>query len=85
MLPTLNLTQAVVLTERISTRFDKVGHGDVVIVRSTEVPRKVMTKRIIGMEGDRVTYIVDPKNSDRTNTVVVFSSFLILSHVSRFA
>ncbi|KAL4576994.1 hypothetical protein LXL04_013095 [Taraxacum kok-saghyz] len=49
----------------------KVGPDDVIIVRSPESPRKVVTKRIIGMEGDTITYIVDPKNSDTTETIVV--------------
>jgi inner membrane protease subunit 1 len=34
-------------------------------------PRKIMTKRVIGVEGDSVTYVVEPKNSDRTETIVV--------------
>lgn len=71
MLPTFNLTNEIVLVDKISTRRGKVGSGDVVILRSPENPRKVVTKRIIGMEGDSITYIVDPKISDRTETVVV--------------
>ncbi|XP_044461909.1 mitochondrial inner membrane protease subunit 1-like [Mangifera indica] len=71
MLPTLNLTSTLVLAERLSPRFNKVGTGDVVIVRSPVFPRKVVTKRVLGVEGDRVTYVVDPKNSDKSETVVV--------------
>ncbi|KAI7740410.1 hypothetical protein M8C21_017571 [Ambrosia artemisiifolia] len=71
MLPTFNLTNELVLLERISTRNGKAGSGDVVILQSPENPRKLVTKRIIGMEGDKITYIVDPKNSDRTETVIV--------------
>ncbi|KAJ9565566.1 hypothetical protein OSB04_001532 [Centaurea solstitialis] len=71
MLPTFGLSGELVLYERISTRYGKVGSGDVVVIRSPENPRKVVTKRIIGMEGDSVTYVVDPKNSDRTETIVV--------------
>ncbi|XP_024961811.1 mitochondrial inner membrane protease subunit 1-like isoform X1 [Cynara cardunculus var. scolymus] len=71
MLPTFNLSGEIVLLESISTRYGKVGSGDVVIVRSPENPRKVITKRIIGMEGDSITYVVDPINSDRTETLVV--------------
>lgn len=71
MLPTFNLNGEIVLLDRISTRYGKVGPGDVIIVRSPETPRKVVTKRIIGMEGDTITYIVDPTNSDRTETIVV--------------
>ncbi|XP_057949763.1 mitochondrial ATP-independent inner membrane protease subunit 1a-like [Malania oleifera] len=71
MLPTLNLTGDVILAERISTRFRKVAPGDIVLVRSHENPRKIVAKRLMGMEGDRVTFVVDPKNSDRLDTVVV--------------
>lgn len=72
MLPTLNLTGDFVLAERLSTRFGRVGVGDIVLVRSPENPRKVVGKRLIGMEGDSVTYVVDPKNSDWSETVVVW-------------
>ncbi|KAJ0455741.1 putative signal peptidase I [Helianthus annuus] len=71
MLPTFSLTNELVLLERISTRNGKAGTGDVVILQSPENPRKFVTKRIIGMEGDKITYIVDPKNSDSTETVIV--------------
>lgn len=71
MLPTLNLMGDLVLTEHISVWLEKVGAGDIVLARSPENPRKTVTKRILGMEGDRVTYLVDPKNSDRSHTVVV--------------
>ncbi|KAF3449901.1 hypothetical protein FNV43_RR05980 [Rhamnella rubrinervis] len=71
MLPTLSLTGDLLLAERISTRFDMVRRGDIVLVRSPEVPRKVVTKRLIGMEGDSVSYVVDPQNSDRCETIVV--------------
>ncbi|KAD1358626.1 hypothetical protein E3N88_42953 [Mikania micrantha] len=71
MLPTFSLTNEIVLLERISTRNGKAGHGDVVVLRSPENPRKCVTKRIIGMEGDNITYIVDPKNSDRTKSLTV--------------
>ncbi|KAI3495592.1 hypothetical protein L1887_37937 [Cichorium endivia] len=71
MLPTFNLNGEIVLLDRISTRYGKVGPGDVIIIRSPESPRKVVTKRIIGMEGDSVTYVVDPQNSDITKTIVV--------------
>ncbi|KAF7847485.1 hypothetical protein BT93_L2911 [Corymbia citriodora subsp. variegata] len=71
MLPTLNLTGDLVLVERVSTWLGKVGRGDMVLLRSTEDPRKVVIKRIVGMEGDTVTYLVDPKNSDASRTCVV--------------
>ncbi|KAK0588299.1 hypothetical protein LWI29_037494 [Acer saccharum] len=71
MLPTISTSSSLLLAERVSHRFNKVGPGDIVILRSPEVPRKVLTKRVIGLEGDRVTYVVDPNNSDKSDTVVV--------------
>ncbi|GMP66164.1 hypothetical protein CsSME_00026634 [Camellia sinensis var. sinensis] len=71
MLPTLNLTGDVVLAEYLSTRFGKVGLGDVILVRSPENPTRIVTKRIVGMEGDTVTFLVDPMNSDRSHILVV--------------
>ncbi|PWA87099.1 peptidase S24/S26A/S26B/S26C family protein [Artemisia annua] len=71
MLPTLNLTGDVVLSEYISHRLGKVGTGDVVLIQSPENPRKVITKRIMGMEGESVVYLVDPSRSYRSRTVVV--------------
>ncbi|KAH7847858.1 hypothetical protein Vadar_030991 [Vaccinium darrowii] len=71
MLPTFSLTGDLVLVERISARFGKVCPGDIVLVRSPENPRKTPIKRVKGVEGDSVTYIVDPKNSDRRKTVIV--------------
>ncbi|CAM8990409.1 unnamed protein product [Rhodiola kirilowii] len=71
MLPTLNLVGDVLLTERISARIGKVGVGDVVLVRSPENPMRIVTKRVLGMQGDRVTYVVDPRRSERARTIVV--------------
>ncbi|PON50802.1 Peptidase S26A, signal peptidase I [Trema orientale] len=71
MLPTLSLTGDLVLAERISTRFGLVGPGDIVVVRSPQNPRIVVTKRLIGLEGDSVTYVVEPGKSDRSDTIVV--------------
>lgn len=88
MLPTLNLTGDVVLAEHVSTRLGKVGPGDVVVVRSPENPNKYVTKRIVGMEGDRVTFSVDPISSDGSKTLVVcilfcfvFFSFSRIAHL----
>lgn len=71
MLPTLGLAGNLCLAERISTRFEKLGVGDIVLVQSPEVPWKFMTKRLKAMEGQSVTYFVDPKNSDKSETIVV--------------
>ncbi|CAL5406018.1 unnamed protein product [Camellia sinensis] len=75
MLPTLNLTGDVVLAEYLSTRFGKVGLGDVILVRSPENPTRIVTKRIVGMEGDTVTFLVDPMNSDRSHILVLEQGF----------
>ncbi|XP_052177324.1 uncharacterized protein LOC127791466 [Diospyros lotus] len=71
MLPTLNLTGDVILVDRVSTRLGKVGLGDLVLVQSPLNPRMMVTKRIVGMEGDAVSFLVDPVNSDRFQTLVV--------------
>ncbi|KAI5331497.1 hypothetical protein L3X38_021623 [Prunus dulcis] len=71
MLPTLGLAGNLCLAERISTRFEKLGVGDIVLVQSPEVPWKFMTKRLKAMEGQSVTYFVNPKNSDKSETIVV--------------
>lgn len=78
MLPTFSLMGDLVLTKRVSTRFGQVGTGDIVLVRSPENPRKVVIKRVKGMEGDSVTYVVDPKNSDARQTVVVCDTLSLL-------
>lgn len=71
MLPTLNFTGDVLLVDKLSPLLGKVGTGDVVLVQSPENPRKQITKRIVGVEGDTVTFLVDPGRSERSNTVVV--------------
>ncbi|XP_009767060.1 mitochondrial ATP-independent inner membrane protease subunit 1a [Nicotiana sylvestris] len=71
MLPTLNLTGDVLLAEHLSPLLDKLGPGDVVLVRSPDNPRKTVTKRIVGMEGDTVTFLADPARSDRHVTLTV--------------
>ncbi|XP_050235220.1 mitochondrial inner membrane protease subunit 1-like [Mercurialis annua] len=71
MLPTLNLTGDLILAEKISHRIGKVGPGDIVLVRSPVNPRRIVTKRVMGVGGDSITYVVDPRNSDRSNTVRV--------------
>ncbi|XP_050370429.1 uncharacterized protein LOC126788476 [Argentina anserina] len=71
MLPTLGLAANLSLAERISTRFEKLRVGDIVLLRSPEVPRKIVTKRLVAMEGQSVSYVVDPKNSHVSQTVVV--------------
>lgn len=71
MLPAINLEGDLVLVERISPRINRVGHGDIVLVRSPENPRKTITKRITGMEGDSVTFAYDSRQYDRWKTIIV--------------
>ncbi|KAF3442305.1 hypothetical protein FNV43_RR16221 [Rhamnella rubrinervis] len=71
MLPTLNVTGDVVLAEHVSHRLGKVGLGDLVLVRSPGDPKKTVTKRVVGMEGDKVSFFVDPMSSDICRTAVV--------------
>lgn len=76
MFPTLNLAGDVLIAERVSHRLGKVGPGDVVLVKSPVDPRKTITKRIVGVEGDRVAFHMDLSKNDRCRTVVVISHLL---------
>ncbi|KAJ6966213.1 hypothetical protein NC652_003940 [Populus alba x Populus x berolinensis] len=71
MLPTLNLTGDVLLVEHVSHRFQKVGPGDVVLVRSPLDPTKMVTKRVVGMEGDQINFLPDPSITDICRTIMV--------------
>ena len=71
MLPAMNLAGDVVAVDRVSARLGRVAPGDVVMMISPEDPRKSVAKRVVGMQGDSVTYLVDPGNSDASKTVVV--------------
>nr|CAD1822564.1 unnamed protein product [Ananas comosus var. bracteatus] len=71
MLPTMNLTGDVVAVDRITARWGSVAVGDVVLLLSPENPRKTVAKRIMGLEGDAVTYLVDPAKGDESKTAVV--------------
>lgn len=73
MLPAIDLTPAIFFGERISTRFGKVACGDIVTLRTPQNPRRYITKRVVGMEGDSVTYVSNPENSEKHETVVVWS------------
>ncbi|RLM69209.1 mitochondrial inner membrane protease subunit 1-like [Panicum miliaceum] len=67
----MNLAGDVVAVDRVSVRIGRVEPGDVVLMISPEDPRKAVAKRVVGMGGDSVTYLVDPGNSDAAKTVVV--------------
>jgi inner membrane protease subunit 1 len=71
MLPTIDATPTIFLTERISTRFGKVAHGDIVVLRLPHKPRQTVAKRLVGLEGDIITYVSSPENSDKLETVEV--------------
>ncbi|XP_061362316.1 mitochondrial ATP-independent inner membrane protease subunit 1b-like isoform X2 [Gastrolobium bilobum] len=71
MLPTIDLTANVFFAESISTRSGKVTRGDIIVLRSPQNPRKFITKRVVGMEGDSITYISSTENSDKHETVLI--------------
>lgn len=73
MLPAMNLAGDVVAVDLVSARLGRVASGDAVLLVSPEDPRKAVVKRVVGMEGDAVTFLVDPGNSDASKTVVVSS------------
>ncbi|CAK8534855.1 unnamed protein product [Lathyrus sativus] len=70
MLPTLNIAGDVVLVEHLSPRIGKIGHGDLVLVRSPLNPNRNLTKRVVAMEGETVTFF-DASGSDSSRTAVV--------------
>ncbi|EAZ19128.1 hypothetical protein OsJ_34665 [Oryza sativa Japonica Group] len=67
----MNLAGDVVAVDLVSARLGRVASGDAVLLVSPENPRKAVVKRVVGMEGDAVTFLVDPGNSDASKTVVV--------------
>jgi mitochondrial inner membrane protease subunit 1 len=73
MLPTMDSTPSFFLVEKISPRFGKVAHGDIVCLTSPTNPRESYVKRLIGLEGDSITYVVDCGNGYKRETVVVWS------------
>ena len=50
MVLTFNLTGNMFLAERLSIKFGKVGPRDIILSRSPKSPRKVMVKRMLGLE-----------------------------------
>lgn len=75
MLPAMNLAGDVVAVDKVSVRLGKVGPGDVVLLISPEDPLKLVAKRVHGLEGETVSYFVDPGNSSASKTVVVSCDF----------
>ncbi|CAF2119230.1 unnamed protein product [Brassica napus] len=81
MLPTLNLTGDVILAEHVSHRFGKIGLGDVVLVRSPTDPMKMVTKRVLGLEGHRLSFFADPLVGDDSVNVVVSNLYIQSLHL----
>lgn len=75
MLPVIDLNPSIFLAERMTPRSGKITHRDIVVFRSPQNPRRTVTKRVIGLEGDSITYVSNPENSDndKHETVVVWS------------
>ncbi|EOA37160.1 hypothetical protein CARUB_v10010493mg [Capsella rubella] len=71
MIPTLHPSGNVLLAERISKRYQKPSRGDIVVIRSPENPKKTPIKRVIGIEGDCISFVVDPVKNDKSQTIVV--------------
>ncbi|XP_004294186.1 PREDICTED: mitochondrial inner membrane protease subunit 1-like [Fragaria vesca subsp. vesca] len=71
MLPTFNCSGDVVLAEHFSHRLGKVAHGDVVLVRSPDDPKRMVAKRVLGLEGDEVTSSFDPQRIVQHDRIVV--------------
>ncbi|ESQ33882.1 hypothetical protein EUTSA_v10008933mg [Eutrema salsugineum] len=71
MIPTFRPSGNIYLAERISKRSQEPIRGDVVVLRSPEDPNKTPIKRVIGIEGDCISFVTDPRNNDTSKTVVV--------------
>lgn len=71
MLPTLNMRGDVLLAERISHRFGRVSLGDIIFVRSPVNPNRILTKRVLGLEGDVVSFNDGSWHNSVTKTSVV--------------
>ncbi|MCO5575033.1 hypothetical protein L7F22_028830 [Adiantum nelumboides] len=71
MFPTFNATDDMILVERISTRFQKVKVGDIVMACSPEEPARVILKRLVAVEGDNITVLPEPLREDVAKQVLV--------------
>lgn len=71
MLPTLNMRGDVLIVDRLSHHLGKLELGDVVLVKSPQNPRRILTKRVLGMEGDVVSF-----NAHTGNLKTLVVSFL---------
>lgn len=77
MIPAFNLTGDVVLMDRFTPRWGTVGVGDIVFLRSPENPRKIVAKRVLGLEGDSVNFVVDPGLGTKVESAVVCSHLFL--------
>lgn len=73
MEPTLR-SNNILITERISPRFQRILRGDIIIAKNPNNPMQNICKRVIGLPGDRVitksSFQLNPfKNSDTSSTV----------------
>lgn len=75
MLPTFNVSGDILLLEHLSSRFERIKPGDVVMARSPANPRLVVCKRVLGLEGDSVTVLPTSSRGHIRQTVVWFPSF----------
>ncbi|KAL5073440.1 hypothetical protein RYX36_012424 [Vicia faba] len=64
MLLVIDLNPSIFLAERITPRSGKITHKDIVFFGSPQNPRRTVTKRVIGLEGDSITYVSNPENND---------------------
>ncbi|KAF5193174.1 Valencene synthase [Thalictrum thalictroides] len=71
MYPTLNSTGDVILVEKISPRLGKLVPGDIVTLKAPDNPTIFLTKRLLGLEGDQVTFLTDPHLETSSKTLVV--------------
>ncbi|KAF3336417.1 mitochondrial inner membrane protease subunit 1 isoform X2 [Carex littledalei] len=71
MLPTLNQAGDILAVNMVPKWWGQFNTGDVVLMRSPGNPTLHLAKRILGVEGEKVTYLVDPNNSKTIKTVLV--------------
>ena len=56
MLPTLSKSGDVVVLEHMPFQWNKYKAGDIVVATSPHDPTKSICKRVLGLEGDTVSY-----------------------------
>lgn len=83
MLPTFNVAGDILLLEHLSVTFEKIRPGDVVMARSPVNPRVMVCKRVLGLEGDRVT-IIPTTSRGQIRHVMVTPQKFVLNHTVKF-